>query len=285
MKRLPVAAACAAFACISIFGQSADNLTFDVGVVKAVAAGQHTIRRHGGPGTDDPGRMNWEAWALYDLLTTAYSVKPYQLIGPDWLRIERYDITATLPPDSTKEQANIMLQNLLKERFGITLHHHLKEFEAYNLTVAKDGPKLKKTDFDPTAPAPASDISTGPDRLPHLAAPGIAGFMREAPGGGVLAYFLARAQTMAKVADWLSVRLSRPVIDETILTGEYDFSIAFAPDDDVTGGAGAQAGIPSDPGSNLAAAVQSQLGLKLTKAKAKLDVIMIDQAERTPKEN
>jgi uncharacterized protein (TIGR03435 family) len=52
----------------------------------------------------------------------AYDVKNFQIEGPAWMATERFDITATLPPDTTKEQFRIMLQNLLAERFKLKFH-------------------------------------------------------------------------------------------------------------------------------------------------------------------
>jgi uncharacterized protein (TIGR03435 family) len=41
----------------------------------------------------------------------------------------------------------------------------------------------------------------------------------------------------------------------------------------------------TDPGTNIASAVEKQLGLKLTSTKGKLDVIVVDRAEKIPTEN
>ncbi len=72
----------------------------------------------GGPGTPDPGLITWTYTSLRNLLMTAYDVKTYQVSGPDWLMTERYDIVARVPAGATKEQVNVMWQNLLAERFG-----------------------------------------------------------------------------------------------------------------------------------------------------------------------
>ena len=76
-----------------------------------------------------------------------------------------------------------MLQNLLAERFKLTLHHETKELPMYALVVGKGGPKLKESvDDDATAPAP--DRRVGPrarvDRRPPrhrrlLRLPGLTG--------------------------------------------------------------------------------------------------------------
>jgi uncharacterized protein (TIGR03435 family) len=65
---------------------------------------------------------------------------------------ERYDIAATVPPGATREQLNLMLRNLLAQRFELTLHHQQKEFPEWELTIAKGGPKLKPTAYPEATP-------------------------------------------------------------------------------------------------------------------------------------
>jgi len=87
----------------------------------------------------------------------------------------------------------------------------------------------------------------------------------------------------------LSQQLRHPVIDKTGLTQKYDFALEYTPD---------LSGVPpppdpatppvpqtSDLGANLPSALEKQLGLRLTRAKAKLDVIVVDHVETTPTEN
>jgi uncharacterized protein (TIGR03435 family) len=106
---------------------------------------------------------------------------------------------------------------------------------------------------------------------------------------------MAKAQTLAPMTQMLSNQINRPVLDKTGLTGKYDFDLEYTPD--LSGmqlpppppGAGpggpAPADSASDPSPNLAAAVQQQLGLRLVAAKATLDVLIIDRAEKVPTEN
>ena len=75
----------------------------------------------------------------------AYDVKSYQISGPDWMSSARFDISAKVPAGTTKAQSNVMLQNLLADRFKLVLHHSTKESPIYVLLVAKSGPKLKQS--------------------------------------------------------------------------------------------------------------------------------------------
>src|SRR5258707_8958344 len=81
----------------------------------------------GGPGTKDPGRINSPNMSLKNLLMNAYDVKTFQIAGPAWLDTERFEITATMPPDTTKEQFRVMWQNLLIERFKMVMHKETRD--------------------------------------------------------------------------------------------------------------------------------------------------------------
>ena len=89
---------------------------------------------------------------MKNVLTNAYGVKGFQISGPGWLDSERYDIVAKLPRGATKAEFMVMLQNLLAERFKLTLHREKKDLPMYALVVGKNGPKLKESVEDPAAP-------------------------------------------------------------------------------------------------------------------------------------
>lgn len=98
---------------------------------------------------------------------------------------------------------------------------------------------------------------------------------------------------MRRVSPWRISRPGRgglvrhPVLDQTGLTGRYDFVLEFTPD--LTGApmplAPAGADGASEPGTSAASAAERQLGLKLTAGRAMLDVIVVDRAEKTPAAN
>ncbi len=123
MRPILLGAGIAVFACALAFGQAAENLTFEVASVKPAAPPRPGfLRKRGGPETPDPGQITWSYASLKNLITTAYDVKNYQVSGPAWLDTERYDIVAKVPQGATREQVNVMWQNLLKQRFGAVVH-------------------------------------------------------------------------------------------------------------------------------------------------------------------
>jgi uncharacterized protein (TIGR03435 family) len=282
----------AIFACALAFGQAPENLTFEVASVKQSppvppTGGVYFGPARGGPGTADPGQITWSYPTLKTLLMNAYDVKNYQINGPAWLDTERYDIVAKVPAGATKEQVNVMWQSLLAERFGVKLHHEPKEFQVEELVIAKDGPKLKETAWDPSTPLPPGPPQR--DKNGELSGPGmVTGIMFGANGPN--ARTVARAQPLSQLTAMMTNSLRRPVLDKTGLTGRYDFKLEYTID--VSGfplPPGAPAPAPNnnatDPGPDLAAAVQQQLGLRLVAGKANIDVLVIDKAEKVPTAN
>jgi uncharacterized protein (TIGR03435 family) len=209
---------------------------------------------------------------------TAYGVNEYQVNGPAWINTERYDVIVKVPAGATKEQVSVMWQRLMAERFGLMLHHEPKEFQVEELLVGKNGTKLKPTTVDP-----AEELDPGPpkyDQNRELAGPG---FVTTIMANGQ-AHTVAKGQTLSRLLTLLGGQLHRPVLDKTGLTGKYDFSIDFKMDLRALGPPSA-ADDASDPGPDLAAAVEQQLGLRLVPAKAKLDVLVIDKVEKVPTDN
>ena len=312
--------------CGAAFGQTAaGKLEFDAASVKPSAPpgnGPIAIGGRGGPGSSDPGRVNYYFASLKMLLTIAYNVKPYQISGPSWIDSERYDLTATVPEGTTKEQSSVMLQNLLAERFGVKLHHESKDLPRYELTVAKGGPKLKASAAEPDPPAdrvadppplPKGPPPIGKDGFPQLPAGRKGTMMMMTPKGVRMA---AGMSTVSSLADMLGNMLASPVVDKTGLTGVYEFTLDFSRESmqgdplgmsppPGKGGAGpiGVGAIVTGPGPgpapengplsaadqpdapSLFVAVQEQLGLKLEKKRGPLDLIVIDRAEKVPTEN
>ena len=107
-------------------------------------------------------------------------------------------------------------------------------------------------------------------------------------------------ESMAQFAELLSNQLSRPVMDQTGLTKNYDFILECAPEPG--GSIGPMGGpmgmaLPAPPPSDgatpadldaaptLLVAVQDQLGLKLEQKKGPVELLVIDRIEKTPTEN
>jgi uncharacterized protein (TIGR03435 family) len=276
--------------------------------------------RGGGVGSVDPTRYTCSNCTLMMLLTEAYDIKPYQLSGPGWMNTDLYEISAKVPQGATREQVRVMIQNLLAERFKLTLHHEQREMQAYELVVAKGGPKFTEhVDGPPKAKDDSKDPvdvdrlfqealgrgGHGPDKDGYPMVP--KGCMACGATMNGKTRLQANGETMAGFAARLTFRLGKPVNDATGLKGKYDYSLTFDgvgdPEmlrrmrgmPDVMPGRVAPPPPPSDSGPPLnasdpggipiEAAIQSQLGLKLELKKVPADMIVVDHAEKKPTEN
>ena len=287
-------------ASIALGQQSNQKLTFEVASIKP--AGPQAMARlqgsvEGGPGTAAPGRIQFTDIPLKALIMRAYDVQSFQVSGPSWMDSQRFDVIAKVPAGATKEDARIMLQNLLAERFKLKLHQGSKEAAIYELVVAKGGLKLKEA--VQTAAAPAE----GPGGRPPGPPRGKDGLLRTPHGQlGIQAAAKGRmrmqgdAATMARLTEVLGMMVGRPVVDKTGLTGTYDVMLDFSPEGM---GPGPKGPGPADGGANPAeapresndsgptifAALQEQLGLKLESRKGPVDVLVVESVEKAPTKN
>jgi uncharacterized protein (TIGR03435 family) len=113
------------------------------------------------------------------------------------------------------------------------------------------------------------------------------------PGVGFvgLGRFVARNATMPIFAQVMQgTALDRPVVDQTGLSGRYDCTLNWTPDEfQFADMRNPNAPLPpADPNNadlpDLYTAIQQQLGLKLDATKAPVDVMVIDRIEK-PSEN
>ena len=137
---------------------AADGPTFEVASVKISGPPEPGMlyRVTGGPGTDDPGRFHGPHMSMLAMLIRAFGVAVDQIHGLTGQT--SYDIDATMPPDTTKEQFQKMFQNLLIERFHLVFHRETRNFPGYALVVDTGGPKFKEVTPDPNPVAIAHGI-------------------------------------------------------------------------------------------------------------------------------
>lgn len=311
------------------YGQTPDGQpSFDVASIRVappIGSGRSfMIGMSGGPGTPDPGRYECNSCNLSMLMTAAYDVAGYQISMPSALKDAIFEINAKVPEGATKEQFRLMLQNLLADRFKMTVHREKKEMQIYELVVARGGPKMKESEPEP-APDPGRDPSkdAGPNApLPPPPPPpggrgplpkdGFPALGKARPGHPMMFFGLGRAglqantESMAEFAKTLADLVGKPVTDATGLTAKYDFTLTWdgaggpgrgipaipsPPSAGGTSGAGTTGGNTPLAGATDAevqptifAAVQ-ELGLKLEQKKGQVDVIVVDHAEKVPTEN
>jgi uncharacterized protein (TIGR03435 family) len=202
---------------------------------------------------------------LVDLLSFAYGVHQKQIIGlPPWADTDKFDLSGDpdAPGAPNDKQWKSMLKKLFADRFKLAFHEDKKELSVYAITLAKGGSKLTPSASDPNTLN--SNFFTALGNMVNV------------------------NSSMKDFAGVLqSVVLDRPVVDQTGLTGRYDFKLKWTPDESQFGGMGIKVPPPTDAADappSLYTAIQEQLGLKLDPVKASVDVIVIDHLEK-PSDN
>jgi len=220
------------------------------------------------------------------LILDAYGVEDDQVAGaPNWLNSERFDIEAKVDSSVGSEfrklsfdkrtlQEQHMLQALLADRFRLSLHRETRELPVFALIIAKNGPKFQE----------AKPGDTYPDGIKDMHGKGHGNVMRMRRG-----QLIGQGVHIADLVQMLSqLQLGRIVLDQTGLTGKYDFNLQWTPDMDqapreALPGADNASG-PASSGPSVFTAIQEQLGLKLESRKAPVEVLVIDHVEK-PSEN
>lgn len=232
------------FIAAALFGQAP---SFDAASGKANQSGE---RRSHAPQTH-PQRLTATNVTLRQLILYSYDLPRYRVEGPRWIDTERFDVEATTERPAEAPQFRLMLQVLRVDRFKLTSHRESRELRVYWLLPAKGGAKL----HDPKEQA-EFDKSGQPAYHPGM-------------------NFVMMTGEVRAFADYLSVPLGRPVLDRTGIEGRYFFHVEWAGDSTPPN---------AEPGPSLPTALQERFRLRLAPHREKIEMMVIDRAER-PGEN
>jgi uncharacterized protein (TIGR03435 family) len=250
-------------------------------------------------------RVTIEGQPLMNLILRAWDLPGRDMVVgvPSSIESDRYTITAKAPtygpdPDDASatsgtrrfqgvdpDSINVMLRNLLIERFKIKYHTEERPATAFVLTALK--PKMKKAD-----PSHRTGCHEGP---------GADGKDPRVNNPVASRLVTCENMTMKQFAQNLPMNAGgyfqgATMYDETGLDGAFDFTLNFS----VAGmvNAGGRGGRGGDPGAagipeagdpsgavSLYEAIEKQLGLKLEKTKRPTHVLVIDHVEPKPADN
>jgi uncharacterized protein (TIGR03435 family) len=206
------------------------------------------------------GRIECHGCTLQYLTLNAFNIQAFQLSGgPGWTDNERYEIVAE-PPASSKssqsrppyskappnEEQRQMLQSLLMDRFQLRYSRETKEGPVYLLLKGRG--ELKMKDSEDKSAYPWS----GSLRGGMITGDGLKGIN----------------ESMPDLALRLSRYLERPVLDQTGLSGSFDFLVPYPSDD-----------ARPDVISMILTTVTA-LGLKLETSRGTVENIVIEHAEK-----
>jgi uncharacterized protein (TIGR03435 family) len=243
--------------------QSQDKLVFEVASIKPVD--RSTLSKVGIGLTPGGGIRGTAPVKMF--ITWAYKIGDFQLSGgPSWIASDFFEIQAKpekfegpddpaiLPSEQQTERTRERMKALLAERFRLVVRTESKEASVYVLSVGKGGHKLK------AAENARNGVRQNNGEIISMGSP--------------IRFFVPS----------LSRILGRPVLDETGLTGEYDFKLEFRPESFVPA---EKFGVPipapdtsEDPRPSIFTAVQQQLGLKLDARKGPVAAIVIERVEK-----
>jgi len=219
--------------------QPATRLEFEVASIKP----PNPTGDRGTNMSTDGGTLKMHNASLKFCILVAYGVQNYLTEGgPKWIDTDRYEITAKAAGSFQPDQPARMLQTLLADRFKLTVHRETKQRPVYMLVLAKNGAKLHLSD---------------PDGESFLGRRG-----RQGP-------LIGQKASMSGLASTLSTIMERKVLNQTGLTGAFDFKLEFASADAI-----------DSPLPSLFTALQEQLGLKLEAGSGPVEVLVVDHAEK-----
>jgi uncharacterized protein (TIGR03435 family) len=246
--------------------------TFEVASVKP-----HDPAQRGSAFRMTPGRLDAVNIALSVYIARAYGLRTFQFEGlPEWTQGTHYDIAAKIADTEERgarpaDQSRVLmecLRTLLEDRFQLRFHREKKALPAYSLVVANGGFKLKPS--DPSQPHPGTSPQGGGAFL----------LTKFTNGKFVNTYW---NYTAAQLAATLTSLFDRETIDNTGLTGTYDYTLVMSAEP----GTAAQPSEEGAPGPEAGESIYTPLrdmGLKLESARAETDMFVIDRVEK-PVEN
>jgi len=233
------------------------RLTFDVASIHRSDPGQTS-----GGIKPIPGGHGYTARniTVSQMIRLMFKVPQRQLRGePEWLNTDRWDVEARADGTYSVDDLHTMYQNLLADRFQLKFHKEPQTGNIYALTVDPSGSRL------------TPNTKPEDDAIPMNGGPG---------------HTVGVRVPMNYFTWWLGQQLNddgRPVIDQTGLTGNFDFTLTFRPD------------LPPDQSADalppelrdlptIFNALRDQLGLRLTPTKGTFYNLVIDHVER-PSDN
>jgi uncharacterized protein (TIGR03435 family) len=199
------------------------------------------------------------------LLAVAYGVAPSRVLFADPMPADKLDVLMT-GPDGSKTT----LQEAIRRQFGLSAGRELREGDICVLKVKNpEAPGLKPSAQTEAAAAGGGGAGGGSVVTRQAVVKTIdhrvgGASSQSGPRGNE---YSAQHQTIEDLVQNLQGHLETPLYDETGLIGSYDISLKWE-------AAGGQAA-----GESLKQALQEQLGLELTPARAQIEMLVVKKTE------
>jgi uncharacterized protein (TIGR03435 family) len=236
-----------------------------------------------------PGGRFFASFALEDFIEFAYKIMPTPeqqeaMLAelPKWAKSNYFVIQAEAPGNPTKDQMRLMMQALLADRFDLRVHFETRSEPVLALVLIREGrpgPRIRPHSEGPdcgTQWTPPLD-RTAPTVPPGEFIPECGTFDGvDGPDNTFLAG--ARNATLAQLADYLAWEqdFGRPVVDQTGLSGRFDFTLQWTPEYKKPHDDGTRLDVS---GPSLIEALKEQFGMKLKSTRAPVQVLLIDHVD------
>jgi uncharacterized protein (TIGR03435 family) len=163
------------------------------------------INASGDPGgairTEPGGRFVCTNSTLRAILRYSWNVRDFQIVNaPAWFDADRYDITATANTKAAIAEVRLMVQDLLKERFGLATHRDKRDLPIYALVVGSKGIRMKENLEGDTT------VATAPGQIE------------------------AHKLNLNMLANQLAGLIGHSVVNKTELKGTYDVKLHWSTD-------------------------------------------------------
>ena len=199
---------------------------------------------------------------------------------PGWVNTERYDIKGRVEGNPTKDQVRQMMQSLLADRFKLVVHRETRQVPVLALELVKPGvmgPQLRPHVADePCTSGPAETTGAPSPSTTAGGFPVVCGVIAHLPSSSPgLTNFGGRGVPLDLLTSSLPTQtgmmtLPHPVIDETGLSGTFDFRLEWLPDSNTLSDA---------TGPTFGQALKEQLGLKIQQKKGAVELMVLDHIE------
>jgi len=283
---------------ISLAAQNAGKLAFEAATVRP------SVQRTPMAQRVLPTRIDFVNTPLRTVVFIAFRITDVTEASiPDWTIEARFDIQATYPAGATAALLPEMLQTLLKDRFGLVAHTEPRRIQGYELVVGKDGVKMREVeavdelekDFS-NAPGPrltndsTTESPSGKSR--SILIPEEIGYRRitarsfwelRTTAEGVQRIDATR-MSMPEFAGLLRLNVGKPVFDKTGLTGVYQFKTELDRMTSSLSNTDRNGNLREPTGVSTFRAIEN-LGLTLQELRTPVNVLVVDNVNRTPTEN
>jgi uncharacterized protein (TIGR03435 family) len=184
---------------------------------------------------------------MESIVRFAYGLHRRQILSaPDWFTTERWEIDgiADIPGNPNLEQMRGMFRKILADRFALKLDPEKRQIPVYAIQVGKDAPTITRSRSDSVL---SDSTGNGNNGIHDVRFTNI---------------------TMDEFAVEMSTFMDRPVVNQSGLSGRFDFRLRW-----FSGDVAPAENLDLPPA--LFTAMQEQLGLKVQATRAEMDVYVV----------